>query len=103
MRQPPRRKQRRRRSQPAPARGTAESGQRGNGNRTGRTRPARCRALPRRPADRSAEDNARAVAATTGPTAGTALAILDEVDVRGLVPKTGYNRDNFGSGWAPDP
>jgi hypothetical protein len=40
-------------------------------------------------------------AATAGP--GTALAALAALDVKGRAPKTGYERDLFGSGWGdPD-
>ncbi|MGY1848430.1 GmrSD restriction endonuclease domain-containing protein [Blastococcus sp. SYSU DS1021] len=30
---------------------------------------------------------------------GSALAALDELDVKGRAPKTGYDRDQFGAGW----
>ncbi|NKX56763.1 HNH endonuclease family protein, partial [Arthrobacter mobilis] len=31
--------------------------------------------------------------------AGTALALLETIPVKGRAPKTGYDRDEFGSGW----
>ncbi|GAB3264537.1 hypothetical protein [Arthrobacter pigmenti] len=35
--------------------------------------------------------------------AGTALAQLATIEIKGRAPKTGYDRDNFGSGWGnPD-
>lgn len=33
------------------------------------------------------------------PSAGTALAQLATIEIKGRAPKTGYDRDNFGSGW----
>ncbi len=33
------------------------------------------------------------------PEAGTALAALDILDIKGRAPKTGYDRDEFGAGW----
>lgn len=41
-------------------------------------------------------------APTKRPTAhrGTALFVLAELEVKGRAPKTGYDRDEFGSGWA---
>ncbi|WP_409332855.1 GmrSD restriction endonuclease domain-containing protein [Trujillonella humicola] len=38
-------------------------------------------------------------AAVEGARPGTALAALDELQVRGRAPTTGYSRDEFGSGW----
>lgn len=35
----------------------------------------------------------------TGPAAGTVLAQLASLPVKGRAPKTGYERSNFGSGW----
>ncbi len=40
---------------------------------------------------------------TTTPGAGTALALLAGLDVKGRAPKTGYGRGQFGSGWATRP
>lgn len=34
------------------------------------------------------------------PPAGTALAAVDQLTVRGRAPKTGYTRDAYGGGWA---
>jgi hypothetical protein len=34
------------------------------------------------------------------PRAGSALAAAEALPVKGRAPKTGYDRDNFGSGWA---
>ena len=41
--------------------------------------------------------------ASRKPVAGTALATLDELKVKGRAPKTGYSRDQFGSGWGTQP
>ena len=41
--------------------------------------------------------------ASKKPAAGTALATLDELKVKGRAPKTGYSRDQFGSGWGTQP
>jgi len=38
-----------------------------------------------------------------GPTAGTALAGLADLTVKGRGPRTGYSRDQFGTGWATRP
>ena len=40
---------------------------------------------------------------STRPAAGTALAALQELKVKGRAPKTGYARSEFGSGWATQP
>jgi hypothetical protein len=45
-----------------------------------------------------ADDAAAQAVATAGET--TALAALAAVEVKGRAPKTGYDRDLFGSGWA---
>ena len=37
------------------------------------------------------------------PPAGTALATLEELTVKGRAPKSGYSRDQFGSGWGTQP
>lgn len=45
----------------------------------------------------------RAVAAgelATGAAAGTALAALGDLEVKGRAPRTGYDRDQFGPSWA---
>ncbi|MGY1670172.1 HNH endonuclease family protein [Geodermatophilus sp. SYSU D00710] len=34
------------------------------------------------------------------PSAGTALAELEQIEVRGRAPRTGYDRDEFGDAWA---
>ena len=34
---------------------------------------------------------------------GTAIAALDKLAVKGRAPKTGYDREEFGSGWASRP
>ena len=36
------------------------------------------------------------------PAAGTAMAVLSKLPVRGRAPKTGYNRDKFGAAWSDD-
>ena len=38
--------------------------------------------------------------ASAAPVAGSALAALEQIDVKGRAPRTGYERDRFGSGWA---
>ena len=40
-----------------------------------------------------------ATAADTSATAGTALAVLATLEVKGRAPKTGYDRDEFGQRW----
>ncbi|MGY1721921.1 GmrSD restriction endonuclease domain-containing protein [Blastococcus sp. SYSU DS0533] len=40
-----------------------------------------------------------AAAETPAPVAGSALAALDGLEVKGRAPKTGYDRDRFGDGW----
>ncbi|WP_345710250.1 HNH endonuclease family protein [Kineococcus glutinatus] len=36
---------------------------------------------------------------TVEATAGSALAAVDELEVKGRAPRTGYSRDRFGDGW----
>ena len=36
---------------------------------------------------------------TTNATTGTAMQALDELEVKGRAPRTGYERSQFGSGW----
>ena len=38
--------------------------------------------------------------APRAPSRGTALAVLTTLKVKGRAPRTGYDRDEFGSGWA---
>lgn len=38
-------------------------------------------------------------AAPEGPSAGTALAQLETITIKGRAPRTGYDRDKFGYGW----
>ncbi|TFV53642.1 DUF1524 domain-containing protein [Blastococcus sp. TF02A-35] len=38
-------------------------------------------------------------AAAPEPVAGSALAALDALEVKGRAPRTGYERENFGDGW----
>ncbi|MGY2004928.1 GmrSD restriction endonuclease domain-containing protein [Blastococcus sp. SYSU DS1024] len=44
-------------------------------------------------------DRAEATTAAPAAVTGSALAALDELDVKGRAPRTGYERDRFGSGW----
>ncbi|WP_344807763.1 GmrSD restriction endonuclease domain-containing protein [Microlunatus ginsengisoli] len=60
---------------------------------TGPTTPSRsATAVPSRPAP-----------STPPPAPGTALATLNHLPVKGRAPKTGYDRDRFGDGWATRP
>jgi hypothetical protein len=45
-------------------------------------------------------DDAAAEEAIAGAPPGSALASLGELDVRGRAPRTGYEREEFGYGWA---
>jgi Protein of unknown function (DUF1524)/Excalibur calcium-binding domain len=45
-------------------------------------------------------DDAAAEEAIAGAPPGSALATLGELDVRGRAPRTGYEREEFGHGWA---
>jgi Protein of unknown function (DUF1524)/Excalibur calcium-binding domain len=45
-------------------------------------------------------DDAAAEEAIAGAPPGSALATLGELDVRGRAPRTGYEREEFGDGWA---
>lgn len=55
------------------------------------------------PANAAEPDTAASAAPTAAPTtpvaAGTALALLDTLEVKGRAPKTGYSRDQFGQRW----
>ncbi|MDF2847634.1 MAG: endonuclease [Oerskovia sp.] len=44
--------------------------------------------------------NQPTIEATEAPATGTALAALGTLDVKGIAPATGYERENFGSAWA---
>lgn len=45
------------------------------------------------------DDRTGATAEAPAPVAGPALDALDELEVKGRAPRTGYDRDLFGSGW----
>jgi hypothetical protein len=51
-------------------------------------------------ADNAAVDDADTPTVATTPAKGTALSVLDTLDVKGRAPKTGYTRDQFGAAWS---
>ena len=59
--------------------------------------PANYQALP---ADEVVHDTELPPASSLG--LGEARSVLDELDIKGRAPKTGYARSNFGTGWARD-
>src|SRR4051812_36639274 len=52
------------------------------------------------PAARNGQPDERAERRKPKPPAGSALVALDHLRVKGRAPKTGYDRDRFGAGWA---
>ncbi|MBB4883194.1 DUF1524 domain-containing protein [Micrococcus flavus] len=65
------------------------------------TTPAAAAVSPEREAAPSSSAPAVPTAPATAPArAGTALALLDTLEVKGRAPKTGYERERFGQSWA---
>ena len=52
------------------------------------------------PAPSTAPSDTPAATSSRKPSRGTALAALSKLAVKGRAPMTGYDRDEFGSGWA---
>lgn len=61
--------------------------------------PSRTSAQPEPPAPTPTATPAPTVTPTPEPRAGTALALLDTLEVKGRAPKIGYSRDQFGQRW----